>query len=467
MKLSEIEATLREIQVAPIKSLGQNFLHDRNLARWIVEKAEITSNDYVVEIGPGLGALTELIAERGARVVAIEKDQRLADFLKKRFQKSRVEIRHGDALEFDVRSLFSQPLVKCVGNLPYYVASQLLIRFLGYPSPISLFLFMLQKEMARRLCAKPAAKDYGALSVLVQSRYRVRYLRAVAAAVFLPQPGVDSALVQLTPREADELPAFDQETLRKLIKRGFSQRRKQLQKLLRDEVPDWENAATQLGLDGKVRGEELSLQQWIALANFIRPSGQNDAENVASESFPVVDKNDRWLRDAPRAEVHGNKLRHRAVHILLFNANGDVFLQKRSRWKDRHPLVWDSSAAGHVNTGEEYDAAALREMDEELGVSTELKRITKLPASEQTGQEFIWLYRGRHDGPFRLAPPEIEHGEFFPVALVSDWMRARPDDFAPGFVACWEACKIGQPERSDGPHKNVRNSSRGSSLRSE
>jgi 16S rRNA (adenine1518-N6/adenine1519-N6)-dimethyltransferase len=451
MRLSEIEATLREIEVAPVKTLGQNFLHDHNLARWIVEKAEVTSDDYVVEIGPGLGALTELILDRGARVLAIEKDRRLANFLRQHFPGSRLKIQHGDALDFDVRSLFAQPRVKCVGNLPYYIASQLLIKFVEYPSPIFLFLFMLQKEMARRLSAQPATKDYGALSVLIQSRYRVRYLRTVSGTVFLPQPGVDSALVQLTPREAEELPVFDQETFRKLVNRGFSQRRKQLQNLLREEVPDWEDAANQLGIDTKVRGEELSLQQWITLSNFVRSPGQNDAENVALESFPVVDKNDRWLRDALRTEVHGNKLRHRAVHILIFRANDDVFLQKRSRWKDRHPLKWDSSAAGHVNAGEEYDTAALRELNEELGISTELKRITKLPASKQTGQEFIWLYRGRHDGPFRLAPSEIEHGDFFPVALVSEWILARPDDFAPGFVACWDAYRnLKANHRQDG-----------------
>lgn len=439
MKLSEIEATLREIQVAPVKTLGQNFLHDQNLARWIVEKAAITSDDYIVEIGPGLGALTGLIVERGARVLAIEKDRRLANFLQQRFRERDVEIRHDDALNFDVRTLLAQPRVKCVGNLPYYVASQLLIKFVEYPSPISLFLFMLQKEMARRLSAKPATEDYGALSVLIQSRYHVRYLRTVPATVFLPEPGVDSALIQLVPREAEGLPAFDERMFRRLINLGFSQRRKQLQKLLRDEIPNWKNASDQIGVEAKVRAEELSLEQWIALSNFVRPSGQNDAEKVATENFPVVDENDRWLRDAPRAEVHGNKLRHRAIHILLFNAGGDVFLQKRSRWKDRHPLLWDSSAAGHVDAGEEYDAAALRELNEELGVLAQLERITKLPASEQTGEEFIWVYRGRHDGPFQLAPSEIEYGEFFSVDLVSKWIHARPTDFAPGFVACWDA----------------------------
>ena len=152
----------------------------------------------------------------------------------------------------------------------------------------------------------------------------------------------------------------------------------------------------------------------------------------------MVDEEDRLLGDAPRAEVHGNNLRHRAVHILIFNSSGELFLQKRSRWKDRHPLLWDSSAAGHVEAGEEYDATAVRELQEELGVTAALTRVTKLPASERTGHEFIWLYRARHDGPFKLAKSEIEHGEFFPTDVVSDWVKARPDDFAPGFVECWQ-----------------------------
>ncbi|MDP9254931.1 MAG: ribosomal RNA small subunit methyltransferase A, partial [Verrucomicrobiota bacterium] len=107
MKLSEIDTTLREIRVSPVKTLGQSFLHDRNLARWIVEKAEITSDDYVVEIGPGLGALTEFALGSGARVLAIEKDARLADFLREHFHESRLEVRNMDALHFDVRTLFA------------------------------------------------------------------------------------------------------------------------------------------------------------------------------------------------------------------------------------------------------------------------------------------------------------------------------------------------------------------------
>ncbi|MEY2564158.1 MAG: rRNA (adenine1518-N6/adenine1519-N6)-dimethyltransferase [Verrucomicrobiota bacterium] len=439
MKLSEIDATLREIRVAPVKTLGQNFLHDRNLARWIVDKAELTGDDYVIEIGPGLGALTELALESGARVLAIEKDRRLAEFLRQRFTTERLEILHADALDFDVRKLFAEPRVKVLGNLPYYIASQLLLKFTKYPSPISLWLFMLQKEMARRISAAPGTSDYGALTLLVQLHYRVEYLRTVPASVFLPQPDVDSAFVRLSPRAPNELPDYDAETFSRVVRRGFSQRRKQLRNLLREEIDDWDAAAKTIGFDPRARAEELALEQWIALSNLALPAEGNEPVPAAVEQFPVVDDEDCVVGEATRTEVHGNNLRHRAVHILIFNRLGELFLQKRSRWKDRHPCLWDSSAAGHVDAGEEYDATAVRELQEELGVAAELTRVAKLPASENTGREFIWLYRAQHDGPFELARSEIEHGEFFPTDLVSAWVSARPSDFAPGFLECWRA----------------------------
>jgi 16S rRNA (adenine1518-N6/adenine1519-N6)-dimethyltransferase len=444
MKLSEIDATLREIRVSPVKTLGQNFLHDRNLASWIVEKAELAADDYVVEIGPGLGALTEFILASGARVLAIEKDQRLAEFLRKRFASERLEIIHGDALNFDVRPLFAKARVKLLGNLPYYIASQLLLKFIKYPSPISLWLLMLQKEMARRISAKPGTSDYGALTLTVQLHYRVEFLRNVPATVFLPQPDVDSAFVRITPRSSDELPPCDSETFSRLVRRGFSQRRKQLRNLLKEEVPDWMEAAETIGFDSRARAEELSLEQWIALSNRSRSESAADAKTATPERFLVVDENDQPVGDAPRAEVHGNNLRHRAVHLFIFNRKGELFLQKRSRRKDRHPMLWDSSAAGHVEAGEDYDQTAARELEEELGVKANLARVVKLPCSERTGWEFIWLYRGEHDGPFTLARTEIDFGEFFPVEIVSGWVKARPDDFAPGFLECWVEYLVGR-----------------------
>lgn len=448
MKLSDISATLREIRVVPVKTMGQNFLHDQNLARWIVERAELTRDDYVVEVGPGLGALTEFALASGARVLAIEKDARLAEFLRKRFADARLEILHADAMNFDVRSLFAQPRVKFLGNLPYNISSQLLLQFTRYPSPIALWLCMLQKEMARRLSAEPRSEDYGALTLLVQSRYRVEYLRTVPASVFLPQPEVDSAFVKIVPRSADAFPDYDAELFEKLVRRGFAQRRKQLQKLLREDVPEWAAAAREIGFDLKARAEELSLPQWIALSNFAGAAHPAAVFGGASELFSVVDDADRVVSEAPRDKVHANNLKHRAVHLLLFNHRGELFLQKRSRFKDRHPGVWDSSAAGHVDAGEEYDQAAARELREELGIDASLQRVAKLSASERTGQEFIWLYRGRHDGPFRLARSEIELGEFFAPELVAQWVEARPDDFAPGFVECWKAFRASVPNES-------------------
>ena len=441
MKLSEIEATLREIRVSPVKTLGQNFLHDQNLARWIVQRAELSPDDFVVEVGPGLGALTGVALESGARVLAIEKDARLATFLRERFPTERLQVLHQDALEYDVRSLFAQPRVKFIGNLPYNISSQLLIQFTDYPSPISLWLCMLQKEMARRLSAEPRSSDYGALTLLVQLHYRVEYLRTVPSTVFLPQPEVDSAFVKITPRAPLELEDCDPLRFARLVRQGFSQRRKQLRKLLRDEIPDWEKASTECEFNPAARAEELSLEQWIALSKSGLPATGPEAANEQSAMFVVVDAGDHVIGSATRGEVHGNNLLHRAVHVLLFNGEGELFLQKRSRFKDRHPGVWDSSAAGHVDAGEEYDDAAARELREELGVAAPLDRVVKLPASDRTGQEFIWLYRGQHNGPFQLARSEIELGKFFPPNLISAWVRARPDDFAPGFVECWNAAE--------------------------
>jgi 16S rRNA (adenine1518-N6/adenine1519-N6)-dimethyltransferase len=439
MKLSDIRSALREIPISPAKTLGQNFLHDQNLARWIVEQAQITPDDYVVEIGPGLGALTEFILEKGARVLGIEKDPRLANFLRARFGHERLRVLNIDALKFDECSLFAHRRVKLLGNLPYNISSVLLLKILEQPSPISLVVLMLQKEMAMRLSASPSTRDYGALTLRVQLHHCVKYLRTVPATVFFPQPDVESAVVRILPRDPLELPARDDGLLLRFIRAGFSQRRKQLRKLLQGDVPDWDTAASHLNINPKVRAEELSLLQWINLANFIAPIPHPDPRLTTSERFPIVDKKDRILGSASRSQVHGNNLLHRAVHILIFNEGGEVYLQQRSRWKDRHPLKWDSSAAGHVAAAESYDATARRELKEELGVSVPLRKISKLPATRCTDYEFIWLYRGVVSSDLVPNKCEIERGTFLPPAAVDGWISARPEDFAPGFLECWKA----------------------------
>jgi len=157
------------------------------------------------------------------------------------------------------------------------------------------------------------------------------------------------------------------------------------------------------------------------------------------ELLDVVDDSDSVIGQASRGEVHQRNLKHRAVHILVFSNSGKIFLQKRSSSKDRHPGVWDSSASGHLDAGEKYDVAAIRELKEELGFSpkTPLKPLFKLEASDATGQEFVWVYRCDSDGPFNLNRDEIEKGDWFSPAELDKWLEKRPQDFAPSFPIIW------------------------------
>jgi len=161
---------------------------------------------------------------------------------------------------------------------------------------------------------------------------------------------------------------------------------------------------------------------------------------MSEEIFDVVNERDEVIGRHTRGEVHRLGLMHRAVHVLLFNSQGQVFLQKRSMKKDRQPGVWDSSASGHVDSGEDYDPCAEREVREELGVtlSTPAQRLFKLAASAQTDQEHVWVYRGKAEGPFTLHPEEIERGGWFAPTEVTKWMAERPQDFASALLAIWE-----------------------------
>src|SRR5207245_7830754 len=221
MNLSQIRAALDSAGVRPAKKLGQNFLHDQNLARWIVEQAQIVPDDFVLEIGPGLGALTSETLKRGARLLALEKDARLANFLREKFHDPRFELRYCDALDFDTRILFAERNVKVIGNLPYYIASQLLLRFVNFPSYISLALFMLQGEMARRLSAKPGSADYGALTLRLQLHHHVEYLRKIPPTVFIPRSEVASAIVRFPSRSEKRFGIFSPAVFCVIVRHGF------------------------------------------------------------------------------------------------------------------------------------------------------------------------------------------------------------------------------------------------------
>lgn len=161
---------------------------------------------------------------------------------------------------------------------------------------------------------------------------------------------------------------------------------------------------------------------------------------MSEEIFDVVDDRDMVIDHRPRSEVHRLGLKHRAVHVLIYNARGELFLQKRSMKKDCHPGAWDSSASGHLDVGESYDACAVREVREEIGliISEAPERLFKIDACLETGQEFVWVYRGRSEGPFALHPEEIDEGGWFAIEHLRRWTKARPDEFAPGFLLIWQ-----------------------------
>ena len=166
---------------------------------------------------------------------------------------------------------------------------------------------------------------------------------------------------------------------------------------------------------------------------------------MSEEIFDIVNERDEVIGRASRREVHRTGLWHRAVHVFVFNARGELFLQKRSMTKDSSPGLWDSSASGHVDSGEDYDACAVRELREEIGllVSTCPPRVCKVEPCAETGQEFVWLYHGASEGPFTLHPEEIERGEWFARDHLARWLDERPEDFAPAFVLLWK--KFGSP----------------------
>jgi len=160
---------------------------------------------------------------------------------------------------------------------------------------------------------------------------------------------------------------------------------------------------------------------------------------MSEEIFDIVNERDEVVGQNTRREVHRLGLKHRAVHVLVFNARGEVFLQKRSMKKDIAGGKWDSSASGHLDTGEAYDAGAVREVREELGLRlTETpQRLFKIDACQETGWEFCWIYCTASEGPFVLHPDEVETGAWFAPDAVTKWVKEKPEDFASCFVLIW------------------------------
>jgi 16S rRNA (adenine1518-N6/adenine1519-N6)-dimethyltransferase len=270
------------------KSLGQNFLHDTNQLRRIVAAADLTKADKVLEIGPGLGPLTELLIEQAGEVLAIEKDARLVEVLKQRFnvgEASRLShpaevgesgaggapvlrLLNDDALDYLKREGRDWSEWKLVANLPYSVASPILVELAQARCGPRRMVATLQIEVAKRLMARAGAPDYGLLTLLVQLDYEPQNWFKIPASCFFPEPDVDSACVCLARRERPLLTPDGRETFTRIIKRGFSQRRKMMLKLLKEDWPEPRLVAEfgRLRLSPQIRAEEVSLEQFAQMA---------------------------------------------------------------------------------------------------------------------------------------------------------------------------------------------------------
>jgi 16S rRNA (adenine1518-N6/adenine1519-N6)-dimethyltransferase len=438
---SDRRRTISGVSVTPRKSLGQNFLQDEEVARWIADQIQPDGVPFLVEIGPGVGALTKHLVGRPQHLLLVEKDTQLAAEQRSAwFDQPSVEIVEADATRIDMRPWYAQGAVRAISNLPYSVGGEILRHLLTPPTPITEAVFMLQKEVCLRLAAPCGSNEYGGLSVLVQQDWDVELLRIVPPEVFIPRPKVDSGVIRLRPRDPAALPVYDRAWFDRLVRMGFGQRRKQLKNLLPEAPNGWAALTEMLGMPPTVRAEELSLPQWVQLARWYEGRQTVDAGQKATEMFDVVDENNQVVQQLPRGEVHSRGLRHRAVHIFVINPRGDIYLQRRSHLKDVAPLKWDSSAAGHLNVGESYADAAVRELHEELGIRVENTTLSAvIPAGEGTDNEFVELRIAHHPGPVKVQPEEIHSGTWFPPAVIDDWVRARPEDFAKGFVTCWKA----------------------------
>jgi 16S rRNA (adenine1518-N6/adenine1519-N6)-dimethyltransferase len=302
MKLSEMRAWLDQRNIQLTKSLGQNFLHDQHQLQRIVAAGEIAPTDKILEIGPGLGPLTELLLAQAGEVLAIEMDARLVEVLKERFssqlgnapltpslsppdgervaarpgegnsESPRLQLLHDDALAFIKREQRDWSDWKLIANLPYSVASPILVELALAPQRPRQMTVTLQLEVAQRLMAQADDDDYGVLTLLVQLDYEPRGWFKIPADCFFPAPNVDSACVTLVRREKPFLSDENRKLFVRIVKRAFSQRRKMMLKLLKAEWPaeQLQQAFVELNISPQERAEKLSLEQFVGLTNLLR-----------------------------------------------------------------------------------------------------------------------------------------------------------------------------------------------------
>ena len=258
----------------PRKRFGQNFLRAPHVVAGILAAAELAPEEAVVEIGPGLGALTDPLLGTGARLTAFEVDRDLAAALVER-RSPRLTVHLGDVLQADWPALLTTPPYKLVANLPYNISSQVLFKILDHRDLFSRLVLMFQKEVGDRLLAGPATRDYGILSVLVQNWYAVTRVVRVSPGSFFPPPKVESVVLRFDPRPQPLAPVADEDAFRRLVKAVFAQRRKTLRNGLLGagyEAAEIDRALAALALSPTVRGETLTIVQMARLADELEGS---------------------------------------------------------------------------------------------------------------------------------------------------------------------------------------------------
>jgi len=273
--LTSLRKQLKDLQIRPKKSLGQHFVQDPNILRKVIEAASLEPEDVVVEIGAGLGSLTEPLARRVKKVYALEIDSSLADALKDRFpSRGAVEVVWADALQFDFGTPFRRwkRKIKVVANLPYEISTPMIFRLLKERECFSLLVLMLQLEVARRLAAQPGTGDYGPLSVWSQLYCDVKIAFQVKPHSFLPPPKVHSAVVKFKILPRPRVLVEDEKVLEKVIRSAFTYRRKTLGKALQlggFSGPRVKEAFGKAGISPLTRGETLTLEKFCTLARLL------------------------------------------------------------------------------------------------------------------------------------------------------------------------------------------------------
>jgi 16S rRNA (adenine1518-N6/adenine1519-N6)-dimethyltransferase len=265
---ASVRALLAEHGIRPSRRRGQHFLADPNTARRIVRLAGVGAGDRVLEVGAGLGSLTLALLERDCSVLALELDRKLASILEREVaHDGDVRVVAGDALTVDLGALLENGPWTCVSNLPYSVATPVVIRLLEDAPAVTGGLVMVQREVAERLVAVPGTPAYGAPSVRVAYDADANIVGMVPRAVFVPVPKVDSALVAFVRRDAPPVDVPSRERLFQLVRAGFAHRRKMLRRTLRPALGEHtERVLTGAGIDPQARAESLGLEEWAALA---------------------------------------------------------------------------------------------------------------------------------------------------------------------------------------------------------